>query len=103
MRARERRFSKTERAWILYDWANSVYATNIMAAIFPIYFAMAATDTGDKIYGFAVSAANLIVALLSPLLGAIGDFRGMKKKLLQASCCWALCLRWRWLCLTPGS
>lgn len=81
MRARERRFSKTERAWILYDWANSVYATNIMAAIFPIYFAMAATDTGDKIYGFAVSAANLIVALLSPLLGAIGDFRGMKKKL----------------------
>lgn len=28
--------SKTERSWILYDWANSVYATNIMAAIFPI-------------------------------------------------------------------
>ena len=79
MQEKKKRFSKVERAWILYDWANSIYATNIMAAIFPIYFAMAATETGDKIYGFAVSAANLIVALLSPLLGAIGDFRGMKK------------------------
>ena len=84
MQEKKKRFSKVERAWILYDWANSIYATNIMAAIFPIYFAMAATETGDKIYGFAVSAANLIVALLSPLLGAIGDFRGMKKKLFAA-------------------
>ena len=84
MQEKKKRFSKMERAWILYDWANSIYATNIMAAIFPIYFAMAATETGDKIYGFAVSAANLIVALLSPLLGAIGDFRGMKKKLFAA-------------------
>ena len=32
------KFTKTEKSWILYDWANSVYATNIMAAIFPIYF-----------------------------------------------------------------
>ena len=84
MQEKKKRFSKVERAWILYDWANSIYATNIMAAIFQIYFAMAATETGDKIYGFAVSAANLIVALLSPLLGAIGDFRGMKKKLFAA-------------------
>ncbi len=79
----EKRFTKRERAWILYDWANSIYATNIMAAIFPIYFAMVASDTGDKIYGFAVSAANLVVAVLAPLLGAIGDFRGMKKKLFM--------------------
>lgn len=81
MQAREKRFSRAERSWILYDWANSVYATNIMAAIFPIYFAMMADATGDKIYGFAVSAANLIIAFLSPLLGAIGDFHGRKKKL----------------------
>ena len=32
------KFTKQEKSWILYDWANSVYATNIMAAIFPIYF-----------------------------------------------------------------
>ncbi len=81
---KEKRFTKRERAWILYDWANSIYATNIMAAIFPIYFPMMATDAGDKLYGFAVSAANLVVALLAPMLGAIGDFRGMKKKLFTA-------------------
>ena len=52
-----------------------------MAAIFPIYFAMQANETGNKLYGFAVSAAALVVALLAPILGAVGDFSGMKKKL----------------------
>ena len=77
----EKRFTKAEKSWIMYDWANSIYATNIMAAIFPIYFAMQANEIGNKLYGFAVSAAALVVALLAPILGAIGDFSGMKKKL----------------------
>ncbi len=77
----EKRFTKAEKSWIMYDWANSIYATNIMAAIFPIYFAMQANETGNKLYGFAVSAAALVVALLAPILGAVGDFSGMKKKL----------------------
>ena len=55
----EKRFTKAEKSWIMYDWANSIYATNIMAAIFPIYFAMQANETGNKLYGFAVSAAAL--------------------------------------------
>ena len=78
-----RRFSKKEWSWIMYDWANSVYATNIMAAIFPILYSQIAGKgtTGDHLYGYAVSFANLLVALLSPYLGAIADFRGMKKKL----------------------
>lgn len=75
------RFSKIEKSWILYDWANSIYATNIMAAIFPIYFASVASETGNKIYGLAIAIANLVVAFLAPVLGAIGDFTGMKKKL----------------------
>jgi len=78
---RTKRFNKTEWSWILYDWANSIWATNIMSAIFPIFFAMMATDRGDVIYGYAVSVGNLAVAVLAPYLGAIGDFRGMKKKL----------------------
>lgn len=77
----EKRFTKAEKSWIMYDLANSIYATNIMAAIFPIYFAMQADETGNKLYGFAVSAAALVVAVLAPILGAIGDFSGMKKKL----------------------
>ena len=79
--AKQKRFTKTERSWIMYDWANSIWATNIAAAIFPIYFALKATDEGNAIFGYMVSIANLAVAVLAPYLGAIGDFRGMKKKL----------------------
>ncbi|MBE6754502.1 MAG: MFS transporter [Ruminococcaceae bacterium] len=79
----EKKFTKVEKSWIMYDWANSIYATNIMAAIFPIYFAMRATDAGDAMLGYAVSFANLLVAVLAPVLGAIGDFKGMKKKLFS--------------------
>ena len=79
-----RRFTQSERSWILYDWANSVYATNMMAAIFPIYYANIAGNTGDKWWGIGVSAASLIIAVLSPIFGSIGDFRGMKKKFLTA-------------------
>lgn len=75
------RFTKKERSWILYDWANSVYATNIMAAIFPILFVSAAGDMGDTWWGYGTSIATFIVAILAPFLGAVGDFKGMKKKL----------------------
>ncbi|MBQ9993211.1 MAG: MFS transporter, partial [Clostridia bacterium] len=80
----EKKFTKVEKSWIMYDWANSVYATNIMAAIFPIYFATVATGSANTFYGYAVSAANLLVALLAPIFGAIGDFKGMKKKLFTS-------------------
>ncbi|MEG1662219.1 MAG: MFS transporter, partial [Clostridiales bacterium] len=81
--------SKQEFSWILYDWANSVYATVIMSTLFPIYFATIAADAsgqaGDVIWGYGTSAATLMVAVLAPLLGSVADFRGMKKKLLL--CC----------------
>lgn len=75
-------FTKAEKSWILYDWANSAYATNMMAAIFPIYYATMAGDAGNKWWGIGISAASLIIAVSAPFLGAIGDFRGMKKKML---------------------
>ncbi|MDO4565272.1 MAG: MFS transporter [Clostridia bacterium] len=78
------RFTKQEKSWIMYDWANSVYATNIMAAIFPILYASVASDTGNIWFGYAVSIASLIVAVLAPVLGALGDIRGYKKKFLTA-------------------
>ncbi len=80
-KGRKKRFTLVERSWILYDWANSVWATNIAAAIFPIYFALKASDTGNALFGYMVSTANLIVAVLAPYLGSIGDLRGMKKKM----------------------
>ena len=82
--AKGKRFTKAEWSWIFYDWANSVYATNIMAAIFPIWYAMNATDLGNKMLGIGVSIASLVCAVLAPTLGAVADFKGYKKKLLAA-------------------
>ncbi len=85
-----KKFTKTEKSWILYDWANSVYATNIMAAIFPIYFgnmclaAGLAKDSNTILLSTCTSVTNLIVAILSPMLGALGDHKGYKKKLFAA-------------------
>lgn len=86
MRQRDlsRRFTKQEKSWIFYDWANSVYATNIMAVIFPIYYASMAGDLGNKWWGIGVSIASLVGALIAPTLGALADFKGNKKKLLFA-------------------
>ena len=83
---KEKRFSREEWSWIFYDWANSIWSTNIDAAIWPIYFAvvvekLATAGQINNIYGYAVSAANFIVAIMAPFIGAIGDFRGMKKKM----------------------
>lgn len=80
------KFNRIEKSWICYDWGNSAYATIIMAAVFPIYFvniAKQAGVVGDVWWGYATSAATLTMALLAPVLGSIGDFRGMKKRLFS--------------------
>ena len=80
------RFSRVEKSWIFYDWANSVYAIIILAAIYPIYFTgiMASTGGGGDIWwGYATSLATLLTACMAPFLGAIGDFHGMKKRLFS--------------------
>ena len=61
MKIKEKRFSKVEWSWIFYDWANSIWSTNIDAAIWPIYFAvvvdrLANAGQINNIYGYAVSA-----------------------------------------------
>ena len=75
------------RAWAMYDWANSAYQTTIIAAVFPIYyFKVAAADLPEAVatsrFAWATTIAILIVALVAPLLGAIADYAGVKKKML---------------------
>ncbi len=70
--------------WAMYDWANSAFATTVMASFFPIFFKeywAAGTDPvmSTAKLGFANSAAGILVALLAPVLGAIAD-RGEAKK-----------------------
>lgn len=77
--------TRTEKSWILYDVANSAFVLVMITAIMPIYFKdVAAHGVAGAVstanWGFANSAAALVVALLSPLLGALADQRGRKKK-----------------------
>jgi len=78
------KFTREEKSWIMYDWANSVYATIMMAAIFPIFFtgvANGAGQSGDYWWGIGTSIAMIIVAVLAPIIGALSDFAGYRKKL----------------------
>jgi UMF1 family MFS transporter len=77
------------RAWALYDWANSVFMTTVMQ-VFPIYFATVAAshmppaEATERI-AWTTAIAMTTIALLAPLLGAIADYAGIKKKMLFAS------------------
>jgi UMF1 family MFS transporter len=76
-------------AWALYDWANSAFATTVMAGFFPVFFqkfwstGVASTVTTSRL-GYANAAAGLVIALLAPILGAIGDRGGRRKQFLMA-------------------
>ncbi len=75
------------RAWAWYDWANSAFMTTVVAAVFPIYYAKVAADgLGDATatfrFGIATTVALTAIAVLSPILGALADASGNKKRML---------------------
>src|SRR3977135_2787798 len=73
--------------WILFDWAAQPYFTLITTFVFAPYFAThVASDpaSGQSLWVFATAAAGLLVALLSPLLGAIADASGRRKPWIAA-------------------
>ncbi len=75
------------RAWALYDCANSAFWTTIIAAVFPIYFArVAASELPPAVatarFAAATTFAMVLIALLSPILGAMADYAGLKMKML---------------------
>ncbi len=77
------------RAWAMYDWANSAFMVTIVTAVFPIYFSSVAAadlDPATASFRFAVTTtvALAFVAVLAPVLGAVADFAGIKKKMLGA-------------------
>ncbi|MEI8048225.1 MAG: MFS transporter [Bacteroidota bacterium] len=85
------------RGWVMYDWANSVYQLTIASAIFPIYY-NAVTRTGDNftisffgapvintvLYSWAIAAAYLLVAIVSPLFSSMADYTGRRKGFMRA-------------------
>jgi UMF1 family MFS transporter len=71
----------------MYDWANSACATTVMAGFFPVFFKQywsagaAATESTFRL-GLANSLASLLIVVMAPLLGAIGDYLGRRKRML---------------------
>ena len=80
-------FQRDTLSWAFYDWANSAFATTVVAGFFPIFFkefwslGVDATVTTFRL-GVASSVSSLIIVVLAPILGAISDSAGIKKKLL---------------------
>ena len=79
--------SKLVWGWAMYDWANSAFATTVMAGFFPIFFKQywsigVDVNQSTAMLGFGNSIASLLVALMAPVLGAIADRGSFKKKFM---------------------
>jgi UMF1 family MFS transporter len=88
--------ARTQRAWTMYDWANSVYSLVITTAIFPIFYNAVTPATDDagvvsdrveflgmdlintQLYSYVLAASFVVVIVLSPLLSGMADYAGKK-------------------------
>ena len=76
-------------SWAFYDWANSAFATTVMAGFFPVFFQkfwstdVTATETTSRL-GYGSAIAGAVIAILAPILGAIADRGGKRKKFMFA-------------------
>lgn len=85
----EKEYKRRVRAWALYDWANSAFATTILAAVLPAYYSSVAgatlpsAATATQYWSITLSISVFIVALFSPVLGTVSDIVRGKKKFLS--------------------
>ena len=90
---------KAKFGWCMYDWANSAFATVILAAVLPVYFVSLVPDGGgtlpffgehhfsaSSLWGYSVSLSMLIIAVAAPALGALADRHGWHKSMLGLFC-----------------
>ncbi|NND91282.1 MAG: MFS transporter [Granulosicoccus sp.] len=80
---------RSQISWAFYDWANSAFATTVMAGFFPLFFKQywsAGTEATVSTFwlGLGNSGASLLILLLAPLLGALADSAGTHKRLLAS-------------------
>ncbi len=79
---------KIINAWVMYDWANSAFATTMMAAVLPIYYKEVAakgieTALATSFWAYTQSFSMLIIAILAPILATISDLTSSKKRFLR--------------------
>ncbi|UCH29576.1 MAG: MFS transporter, partial [Myxococcales bacterium] len=72
--------------WALYDWANSSFATTVMAGFFPVFYSATTQDISAEesqfYFNLALAAASILIAVSAPILGAVADRGGSRKKFL---------------------
>ncbi len=75
---------KERVAWYLYDLGNSAYASVILLAVYSAYFKKEVVGgaEGSRLWGLTISVAMILVALAAPIMGAIADYSGAKKRFL---------------------
>ena len=84
--------TRTERSWILYDVANSAFVLIAITAVGPIFFKDVVSHGVDSSlstsnWGYANSLASLLLALMAPIMGALADYRGLKKRFFIVFLC----------------
>ncbi len=93
-----------QRAWSMYDWANSAYNLVITSTIFPAYYNAVTTVTengvivndtvsffgykvkNSSLFDYSIAMAYLLIAILSPILSSVADYKGNKKRFMQLFC-----------------
>jgi MFS transporter, UMF1 family len=94
MAAPMRNDKRTIFGWAMYDWANSAYTTTTLAVLLPVIFlgevvpdegvrVFGRVLDGESLFGYTVSFGALLIFLLSPVLGAVGDFSASKLRFLR--------------------
>jgi len=84
----QKEYNRRIWAWTMYDWANSAFATTILAAVFPIYFSQVAgaslpsATIATAYWSTGLSISLFIIAIFSPILGTISDVMRGKKRFL---------------------
>ena len=74
-----KKLTRVERSWILYDCGNSAYSIAITTALLPVYFGMLGGGASMEL-GYYNSIASILVAVLAPVLGTIADYKNFKKR-----------------------
>ncbi len=84
----EATYKKRINAWVMYDWANSAFATTILASLLPVYYSTVAGSslpseaTATAYWSLTISFSLFVLAILSPILGTISDVMRGKKRFL---------------------
>ena len=72
--------------WALYDWGNSAFSTTVMAGFFPVYYSQLSKDLSTQNsqfwFNMTLAVSSLLVGVSAPVLGAIGDRGGSRKRFL---------------------